>query len=176
MLTKKMISLIVGISFASAFIASIPSAVNNINIIKDRQLSANQRLAEWKAAYQALQPVNAVWERTFTSADNTNDLVELYRGFDLERYGLMVNADTISQTGSEVIRVQGIDVGLQKLCIGNQGNFLTVKANNIGQLRQGLRSVSERKDISIGSVAIGFDKDSRKPFAEVNDFCLKVRT
>ena len=113
MLTKKMISLIVGISFASAFIASIPSAVNNINVIKDRQLSANQRLAEWKAAYQALQPVNAVWERTFTSSDNTNDLVELYRGFDLERYGLMVNADTISQTGSDVISVQGVDVGLQ---------------------------------------------------------------
>lgn len=176
MLSKKVISLVIGSSLALAFASSAPSAMKSLNEVKARQIAANQRLADWKAAYQALQPVNGLWASIYTPAESTNDLVELHRAFKLEQHGLSVNADTIHQTGSSPVEVQGFPVGLERLCISNGGTALTVSARNVSQLRQGLRAVSGRKDIEFGSVSIKFDNIARQPVADISDFCLKVRT
>src|SRR5690554_4378524 len=80
-LSNKLVSLSVAGAIALAFLAAIPSAVSEISAVEQRQASANIALQEWKAAYQALLPVNAVWKETFTDVARTRDLVELYRAF-----------------------------------------------------------------------------------------------
>tara|TARA_R110001592_G_scaffold33503_20_gene116030 strand:+ start:3445 stop:3975 length:531 start_codon:yes stop_codon:yes gene_type:complete len=176
MLSNRIVALAVGVAMCLTFVAATPKAVSNIDNVLERQIASNQRLQEWKAAYQALLPVNSKWETTFTSSEETSDLVELYRAFRLERHGLRVNADTIVQTGSYPVDVEGIQVGLQKLCIGNNQKTLKMSARNISTLRQGIRAVAKRNDITMGSVSIGFDRESTQPFAEISDFCLKVRS
>lgn len=176
MLAKKHISLAIGVAIGLAFIAQVPSVVKNIGYVTERQITANNRLSEWKAAYEALMPVNEQWDSTFTSSVHTNDLVQLYRAFRLERHNLVVDADTIMQTGAYSVDVQGVSVGLQRLCIGNTQQSLVLTAAGMAQLRGGLRAVSNRQDIDIGSIRIGFDQDTRQPYAEVKDFCLRVRT
>ena len=176
MLSNRVITLLIGASIGLAFMGSIPQALSGINQVKDRQIEANQRLEEWKAAYQALLPVNDKWERSYISAERTGDMVELYRAFKLDQHGLIVNADEIIQLGNHAVDVQGVQVGLQSLCIGSNNALLKVSAMNISALRSGLRAVAARPDISMGSVRIGFDKNTSQPFAEVTDFCLKVRT
>lgn len=176
MLSNRVVTLLVGCAVGIAFVSAIPSAVSAIDQVKDRQISANQRLQEWKAAYQALLPVNAKWEKTFTSSSDTTDMVELFRAFRLDSHGLTANADEIIQLGTYPVDVEGVQVGLQSLCIGSSQRGLKVTAPNVRILRNGVRAVASRPDISIGSVSIGFDKTSLQPYAEVTDFCLKVRT
>lgn len=176
MLSNRIIALAIGSAICLSFVASTPKAVSYISQVTDRQIASNQRLQEWKAAYQALLPVNRNWEATFTSTKDTTDLVELFRGFRLEQHGLRVNADSVVQTGAYPVDVEGVQVGLQKLCIGSNQSHLKMYASNISSLRQGIRAVAQRNDITMGAVSIGFDRETSQPFAEVTDFCLKVRT
>lgn len=174
-LSNKIVSLGVAGAIALAFLAAIPAAVSEISAIEERQARANIALQEWKAAYQALLPVNNVWNQTFTDVARTRDLVELYRAFRIEDHGFATNVDTVIQTTSEPILVNGEAVGLRRLCIANAGSTMELRASNMRTLRSGLRELAQRNDIEIGDMALKFDDETATPVLQVHDLCLRVR-
>lgn len=174
-LSNKFVSLSVAGAIALAFLAAIPSAVSEISAVEQRQASANIALQEWKAAYQALLPVNAVWNKTFTDVSRTRDLVELYRAFRIEEHGFTTDVDTVVQTTSESILVNGEPVGLRRLCIANGMNTLELRASSMRTMRTGLRELAQRSDIEIGDLTLVFDDETSTPVLKVHNLCLRVR-
>lgn len=176
MLSNKNISLVVGVALAGVFLALTPKSWTAIGAIKDRQVTANVRLAEWKDAYHALLPVNARWAKTYPDGRKAKDIVSLYRLIDLKRHNLIAEMDKITQLASSDVLVNGVPVGLQRLCVGSEGAVMRLDANSIKELRSGLRDLSERHDIDMGELTFSFDATTSKPTARVAGLCLKVRT
>lgn len=176
MIANKHITLIMGGLLGAVCLIKTPDAWEKLSDVHQRQVIANERLVEWKAAYQALLPVNARWDKTYPSGDDVQDLVSLYRLVDLERHGLTANVDLVRQNLAEAVNVNGLAVGLQRLCISNGPEYLEVTAPNIRALRVGLASLAARKDIDLGSIQVSFDEESGQPLARVTQLCLKVRT
>lgn len=175
MLSNKRISLVVGVAMAGALLALTPKSWDAIGQIKDRQVSSNLRLAEWKDAYHALLPVNDRWVKVYPDGRKAKDVVSLYRLIDLKRHKLIADIDRVSQSASSDVLVNGSQVGLQRLCVASDGASMRVSANSIKELRSGLQGLSERPDIDMGEIVFSFDKESSKPVAQVTGLCLKVR-
>lgn len=175
MLANKNISLLVGAALAGVFLVLTPQSWSAISKIKDRQVSANVNFQEWKNAYHALLPVNDRWVKVYPDGRKAKDVVSLYRLIGLDRYKLVADIDKVSQSASSDVLVNGVQVGLQNLCMGSEGAVMKISAGSIKELRDGLRSFSMRSDIDIGGIVFGFDSETSNPVAEVSDLCLKVR-
>lgn len=175
MLSNKNISLLVGVALGVVFLALTPKSWKAISEIKDRQITANLRLSEWKDAYHALLPVNDLWVKAYQDGHKAKDIVSLYRLIGLSRYKLNADIDKVTQSASSDVLVNGVSVGLQRLCVASGGAGMTIEANSIKELRAGLRSLAMRNDIDMGELVFRFDALSSKPTAIVSGLCLKVR-
>lgn len=175
MLSNKHVSLTLGAVLALVFLGLTPKSWNAIGEIKDRQVSSNIRFAEWKDAYHALLPVNDKWVKVFPDGRKAKDVVSLYRLIDLERHNLITDIDSVGQAESSEVLVNGVNVGLQRLCVGTTGNVMRIEAGSVKALRMGLKGLAMRPDIDMGEIVFSFDSVSLKPVAEVTGVCLKVR-
>ncbi|MBC7198376.1 MAG: hypothetical protein H5U32_03905 [Pseudomonas balearica] len=174
MLSNKQVSLGVGGAIALAFLFNVPSAWKAVSGVKDKQVASNEQLVEWKASYEALLPINDRFRATYPSGNDAKDLVALYRLVAPEKHGLYADVDLIRQISASPVEVNGMPVGLQRLCVGNDADYLSLSAASIGDLRRGLKAMSERRDIDMGSLEIAIKDD--KAVARVKGMCLKVRT
>lgn len=174
MLSNKHVSLSIGAGLALTFLASLPDSWAVLDGLKKRQVIANSQLIEWKTSYEALLPVNAHFSKVFPSGDDAKDLVALYRLLNVEKHNLLADVDMIRQTSAEAVQVNGMAVGLQRLCLSNGAEALTVTAGSIRDLRRGLRELSQRKDVDLGTIQ--FEIQDGKAMAQVKGVCLKVRT
>lgn len=174
MITNKQLSLAVGVGVAVIFLATLPEALKSLGEIKGRQIAANEHLVEWKASYEALLPVNDGFAAVYPSGEEAKDLVSLYRLLNIERHRLMADIDLVRQTAASAVEVNGMPIGLQRLCVSNEGLSMAVSANSIRDLRLGLRSLSARRDIEMGTLEVAIN-DGRA-IAKIQDMCLKVRT
>ncbi|MDU4254436.1 hypothetical protein [Pseudomonas sp.] len=174
MLSNKQVSIGVGSAIALTFLLSIPSAWKTVSLVKERQIAANAELVEWKESYQALLPVNDKFNAFYPSGNDAKDLVALYRLLDPEKHGLHADVDLIRQISASPVEVNGLPVGLQRLCVGNDSESLTLSASSMTSLRRGLMAMSARKDIDMGSMEV-LIKDG-VAIAKVKGMCLKVRT
>ncbi len=176
MINNKKIVTIMSLGIAATFLIMTPDAWSVLKKIEMRQIAANEKLIEWKQAYSALLPVNALWEAAYTSERDATDLLKLSRYADIEKHGLAVNIDLIKQTASSPVTVNGIDIGLQRLCLATTGESLELSAPTITDLRSGLRSLSKRRDISMGSIEITSASTPSVVQAKIKPFCVLVRT
>jgi len=174
MLSNKHVSLALGAGLGIVFLASLPAAWSNLNQLKQRQFVANNQLIEWKSSYEALLPVNERFVNTFPAGDDAKDLVTLYRMLDVEKHNLVADVDMIRQTSASVVEVNGMQIGLQSLCLSNDSDALSVTAKSIRELRLGLRALSERKDVDLGTVQV--ELKNGLAVAKIKGACLKVRT
>lgn len=174
MLSNKHVSMSIGAGLALVFIASLPESWRALDAIKERQMVANMQLIEWKTSYEALLPVNAVFSKVYPSGDEAKDLVALYRLLNVEKHNLTADVDMVRQTSASAVEVNGMAIGLQRLCLSNSAENMTVSANSIRDLRLGLRALSQRKDVDMGTVQIEIKE--RKAVAHIAGMCLKVRT
>lgn len=174
MLSNKHVSLLLGAGVAFVFLASLPGAWSNLDALKKRQVVANSQLLEWKTSYEALLPVNGRFSNAYPSGDDAKDLVALYRMLDVEKHSLAADIDMIRQTSAYAVEVNGMQVGLQSLCLSNDTDAMMVTANSIRDLRLGLRALSQRKDIDLGTVQVVLEDGTA--IARIKGVCLKVRT
>ncbi|MBA1280202.1 hypothetical protein [Stutzerimonas stutzeri] len=174
MLSNKQLSLSVGAGVALIFLASLPDAMRALNSIEHRQIAANDQLIEWKTSYEALLPVNRSFAKVYPSGDEAKDLVSLYRLVNVEQHRLMADVDLVRQTSATAVEVNGMPIGLQRLCLSNSGDVMALTAESIRDLRVGMRSLSARRDIDMGTIEVTLDDG--KAVAKVNDMCVKVRT
>ena len=61
-----------------------------------QQQTETDVVQRWKNSYQALAKSRAMWDRRYPELAKYNDLLGLFRGLRLERYGL--SADPVSYT------------------------------------------------------------------------------
>lgn len=176
MMTNKKILLSVAIGMAVTFLWFTPEAWSTLGQVYERQSAANERLKLWKAQYSALLPVNDRWDKSFVSENQATDLLKLFRFADLERHGLSANVDTVRQTDSIPVRVNNMEVGLQKLCLSSSGSDLVVSAKDMTSLRIGLKSLSKRRDLSLGSVTLAYNSTTSTAEARIRPFCVLIRT
>src|SRR5690554_6845784 len=120
MLSNRMVSLLIGVMVALAFLVHTPTAYRSLEDLYQRQVESNERFNHWRNAYEALLPITAQWEQTYPLA--VSDLVELYQRVALERHGLKADVDSVMQTGTSLVTVRGFDVGLSSLCIGTNNS------------------------------------------------------
>jgi hypothetical protein len=174
MLSNKHVSLCIGAGLALVFLASLPESWRAIGEIKKRQIIANSQLVEWKTSYEALLPVNDIFRESYPSGDDAKDLVALYRLLNVEKHQLNADVDKVRQTLASVVEVNGMAIGLQRLCLSNGADSMTVSADSIRNLRLGLRALSKRQDVDMGTVSIEIKEG--KAVAQIMGMCLKVRT
>jgi len=175
MLQTKYLTLFGSAVISFVFLSQSFPAWDKLKGVTTKQIAANEMLIEWKAAYQALLPVNDQWKNRFVSASDVKDLLSLFRVVNLDQHGLISDVDTIKQISGEAVLFNGLSVGLQRVCLGNAGGPLDLTATNMTALRVGLQQLAKRNDIELGSVEITYDRESKKPTARVSDFCLRVR-
>lgn len=175
MLTNKRVALIVGALISLVFLAQTPAMWQMLSRLQAKQVDASVRFENWKHAYEALLPVNKRWVETYPQG--VSDLVELYQRVNLERHGLSTDVDRVLQTGSSTVEIQGFDVGLTRLCIGTSSTGgVRLSSPSATTLRQGIESLAARKDIELGSLTFGFDRESDTPYVDVTGLCLRVRS
>lgn len=173
MITNKRATLLIGVMLGLVFLAQTPDTWTILSQLKARQVQANDRFYDWRNAYEALQPVNEKWRVAYPP--NVKDLVELYQKINLEKHGLKADVDAVRQTEVATVYVKGFNVGLQSLCIGTNGQKVRLTSPTASGLRQGLESLAARKDIELGSLEFGFDRDENIPIIDVTGLCLRVR-
>lgn len=176
MLTNKRVSIIVGALIALAFISHAPSVWVTLGNLRMAQIESNERFESWRLSYEALLPVNDVWVSTYPAS--VVDLMELYQRVNLEKHGLAADVDTIMQTDAQKVEVRGFDVGLSKLCIGSGGWDASIRLSSASaiSLKDGIEGLAKRKDIEMGSMTFAFDKQTNRPYVDVNGLCLRVRS
>lgn len=175
MLSNKNISLLLGVAVAGVFLTLTPKSWSEIGSVKNRQVVANERLVEWKDAYHALLPVNEKWVKTYPDGRKARDVVSLYRLIGLDRHRLIADIDKVAQSASSEVLVNGVQVGLQRLCVSSDGAVMTVEAASIKDLRSGLMGFSARPDVDMGGVVFSFNSETSKPVAKIENLCLKIR-
>lgn len=175
MITKKHISWALSFCACAVIASQIAPTVSALHTLTQRQISANEELVSWKAAYQALLPVNLLWEKTFIGQEGIKDVLALYRAAQIESSGLSTSADLINQSDAHEVSVNNTPVGLQALCVGTGGSFLVVNADNMRTLLGGLGVLVKRKDLEIGSIKVQVDRDTKVAKAELMPLCVRVR-
>lgn len=176
MVTNRQIVLCLSAAISLIFLWQAPKAWSNLSAIKSRQIAANDRLVDWKQAYQALLPINAKWDGAFSTEAEASDLLKLYRIANIEQHGLRADVDQVRQVASEPLSVNGMDVGVAKICIATLGDTMQLTAPNMTSLRTGLISLSKRRDISMGSIEVGMDSETGLAIGKLKPFCVLVRT
>lgn len=179
MITNKRVVIGIGGLLCGVCLFAVPDAWRALGEISTRQSMANERLIEWKEAYQALLPVNERWKKAFISAAEVPDQLSLTRVVNVEQYGLKLDTDRVTQIGSEEVQVNGMPVGVQKLCIGTGSAGMEVSAKTMSELRTGMRGLASRKDLEMGTIEYAFSKgNASKPdayVARISNFCVRVR-
>lgn len=174
MLTNKRVTLLIAAMVAGVFLSQVGKTWELLSRLHTQQVQANERFLDWRYAYEALLPVNAIWVKTYPA--RINDLVELYQRFNLEQHGLTAELDQITQTNTTKVDVRGVDVGLYSLCVGTQGRHtIRLSAPSVTALRHGVESLVSRKDVELGSLKFAFDKEQKTPYVDVAGMCLRVR-
>lgn len=176
MLSKKRIVIGCSCAIAAVFLIYTPKAVETLGAIQNRQVTANERLIEWKNQYQALQPVKAAWTNSFISEADATDLLKLFRYANVERHGLSANVDKVRQSASSAVSVNGQQIGLQRLCLATAGDSFEVTAGGVTALRAGLRELAKRRDLVLGSIELSLDAASGIAKARIQPLCVLVRT
>lgn len=176
MLSKKRAVICCGCAIAAVFVVYTPKAVQALSAVQDRQVTANERLIEWKSQYQALQPVKAAWANSYIAEGDATDLLKLFRYANVERHGLNANVDRVRQSASSPVSVNGQEIGLQRLCLATGGDSFEVTAAGITALRAGLRELAKRRDLVLGNIELSFDSSSGVAKARIQPFCVLVRT
>lgn len=178
MISNRYLILGSAIAMALAILGRLPGVIDEANSLVSKQEASNEKLVEWKQAYQALLPVNKQWIVTFRAAVEAKDLLSIYKLFELESYGLAADIDLLQQVSASEVLVNGASVGLQKVCVGLNSTGIELTSSSLAQLRSGIKLISMRRDIELGSIEYSYSGkgESGHYLARIAPFCLIVRT
>ncbi|MFK4134804.1 hypothetical protein ACI2KR_21340 [Pseudomonas luteola] len=167
--------------FVTAAVVLISMAVGGwkistgIAVAAEAQSKALENLRTWKAAYQALLPVQKRWQSEFLEdADpKSQDLVEIGQSLRLNKGPLRYDINTLRSDRIESVSYQGVPVGLMRTCVsGGNGPGLAVTADSMKELLQGINSLI-RHDIELNRIEISSREG--QPTANLGGLCVLVR-
>jgi hypothetical protein len=168
--------LIAGAAIAVALAFGGYKASSGVEAAARAQALSLENLRVWKAAYQALEPVNAQWKEIFgISADAASqDLVAIGQALKLADSGLSYDINSLRSDKIEPVVFDGSSIGLNRICVsGGASAGLGVSAPTMGGLIKGISELS-RKDIEIGSISVSYVEGV--PRASLGGLCVLVRS
>lgn len=136
---------------------------------------ANTReLIRWKSAYQALKHINNTWKKEFVPLGEVNDLVGLYRRFDMEETGLKVDRKTLRVSDISQVKFDGRNLGLARICVdGERGRGLAARERSASALLNGVQRLEQRRDVEFSGATLSSDDNGVK--LTVNNLCFLLR-
>lgn len=140
------------------------------------QESVTESVLRWKQGVTAVADSNKRWESVYSRDSEIQDTLSIIAQLQLQDTGLYANADSIFVNKINSVKNQGIELGLTEVCLGSAeaGDQVEVKAANYGALLSGVRALSQRPQVNIGSIKITGDND--QPAARLGDLCVLLRT
>lgn len=146
-------------------------------IFKDK-VQAQQNVTEgvyrWTDSYNALQKSIEQWGKTYTKEGTLQDLRGLLEMANFEGSRLSVKTDDVTVVAVDGVRHNEVPIGLTRVClatmVGGDGKSLKVSAPDYRTLFSGIKSMTDRADIDIGSIVIQGDKGM--PSASLGNFCI----
>jgi hypothetical protein len=172
----KKVPLIVVVAFAAVLGMQ---GVKSFRALAEKALAqeaVTESVMQWKQGYMAFADTVKKWDGSFRSEDSVQDLISLYSVVGLSSYGLRADSDTLLLNKVAPVAQGGIAIGLTQFCIASASRpegALDVEAANYQALFAGLRRLSQRPDVSIGSISIKGDKTT--PVASLGEFCVLLR-
>ncbi|HHA2454295.1 TPA: hypothetical protein ACOEBF_001322 [Stenotrophomonas maltophilia] len=143
-----------------------------------QQQTETDVVQRWKNSYQALAKSRATWDRRYPELAKYNDLLGLFRGLRLERYGLSADPDQLSTSKIESVRHNDMPVGLVRVCIASSAaatsSGLQVRAPTYSALLAGVGSLATRKDVEMSAITVSTTA-AGEPEANLADFCMLLR-
>lgn len=163
-------------SFLIAFFFVKQSELSTIAVNKKTaaQTEVSRSIERWNSMFNSLELSKDQWDTEFMEWDGIHDINSLMKGVDFGRYGFSVNSNNVLVNKIEPVIFQGADIGLSRVCISQGNGDITLNAKSHSAILDGIRSLSERRDVSFESVEINAEKN--KPEAIVSGFCLYLRT
>lgn len=138
------------------------------------QTEVTESVHRWRQNYMALGESVKRWEHDYRRQDSVPDLMSLFAVINMGDFGLIVNTDSMILNKIEPATQNGMPIGLTKVCLASSGSgdasALEVQAPNYQALFSGIKRLSQRDDIFIGTISIKGDKPV--PVAELGEFCV----
>lgn len=132
-----------------------------------------EKIIRWKQSYMALVGTQERFKKTYPAASSIPDLLTLASLLNLPALGLRANTDMLVLNSDESIILNGVEIGLTKLCLGTgQQNFL-VDANSYDELLGGIDKLAHRADLVLDNISVVGDKDV--PQARIGQLCILLR-
>ncbi|WP_415384900.1 hypothetical protein [Pseudomonas aeruginosa] len=175
MSNERVVAVVSGIVVAVAIAAGGWKVSTGIGEAVGAQAKALDNLRTWKAAYQALLPVQARWKESFEVAaeHGRQDLVGIGQSLRLSNSGLKFDINTLRSDRVEAVVFEGAPVGLLRTCVaGGDQSGLQVSAETMRGMIKGITSMV-RHDIELNRLDIS-SKDG-KPVATLGGLCVLAR-
>lgn len=146
-------------------------------IFKDK-VQAQQIITEgvyrWTDSFNALHKSMEQWGQIYTKEGTLQDLRGLLEMANFEGVGLSVRTDDVAVVSVDGVRHNDVPIGLTKVClatmVGGDGKAIKVSAQDYRTLFSGIKSMTDRGDIDVGSIVIQGDKG--RPTAALGNFCI----
>lgn len=161
---------LVALGFAYVLWSSLWALRDDVQGRIHRQYDETRVLNLIRSGYKNPARIESRWRALFPDRAQADDLLSLYRLFNLEETGLLFEPDKI--------RMRAIDpetpyIGITRICIANKGTEFVLKANDFYQLAVGLIRLSQRKELRLHPMRIQW-LDNR-PTATIEDLCILFR-
>jgi len=138
------------------------------------QDEVTESVHRWKQNYMALGESVKRWDRDYRQQDSVQDLMSLFAVINLNEYGISANTDAMILNKIDQVTQNGMQIGLTRICLSSTGSgdssALEVRAPTYQALFDGLKRLSKRPDIYIGTISIKGDKAFA--IANLGDFCV----
>ena len=142
-------------------------ALNKLN----EQRQTIQEFRQWKQEYTTLMPVRDRWDNSFPKTGTIKDLFSLY---ELLPEGTTTNPDRLVIEKIERVKVNGKDVGLNKICMTSMGgNGVIFEGKSPSSLLKTVKLLQEKPYIRLESIRLANDKE--KLTLSVSGLCFHLK-
>ena len=167
--------------FACVFgLLFLSQGLNAYRIMSNKALAQDlitESVERWKQSYLALADTSKKWEKSYRKEDTIQDLVTLYASIGLSEYGLVADQDAVIVYKIDPVLHNEMALGLTRYCLASsttgENNGLQVQAVNYQMLFAGLKRLTSRPDIFVGTINIKGGGDV--PIANLGEFCVLLR-
>ncbi|WP_045391742.1 hypothetical protein [Vibrio rotiferianus] len=177
-MAKKNYSYLAWLLFVAVFCSVVFVGTINVSNVFDEkvneQAKVNYRLTFSEEQWNGLGGVRDNWPLHFKSeSESEGSLYKLITTIEIESSGLDVDTSKTPKANTETVIHNGINIGLSKTCITNDGDSFSIEGSSISSLVKSLTILESRKDISFSKAEIL--NRSGLPVLKMYNFCVLMR-
>lgn len=166
-----LLSLILGLSVTLILTTGAWRGYTLVQGKLNEQRQTIQEFRQWKQEYTNLMPVRDQWDNSFPKTSTIKDLFSLY---ELLPEGTSTNPDRLMVEKIERVKVNGKDVGLNKICVTSMGsNGMVFEGKTPSALLHTVKLLQSKPYIRLDGIRIANHKD--KLALTVSGLCFHLK-